>query len=109
MAKKGDQAREAVKNTIIDAFSAIGGFVAFQDKKIYVQAKDGSNNEMIQIAITMTIPKTPIEAGGTPAAADSNGAAWEQPTPVSTELNPTDKQEVERLKQMLKDKGVYKE
>lgn len=105
MGKRGDAAREAVKNKIIETFNATGDFVAFQDKKIYVQAKDGANGEVIQFAITMTMPKTPIEVGQITNAID--GVA--SPVVMSTELSNEDKAQVEMLKNKLKDLGVYQE
>ena len=58
--KRGDVAREAVRNTIIKAFE--GNFVGMQDKKIFVQAQDGPAGEMIQFAISLTMPKVPLFA-----------------------------------------------
>lgn len=60
--KRGDQARESVKNTIIAAFSGSNDYVGFVDKKIYVTAQDGIGGEKIQFAISMTMPKTPLSA-----------------------------------------------
>lgn len=110
MAKKGEQAREIVKNTIIDAFQATGDFVAFKDKKIYVQAKNGSNGEVLQFAITMTMPKTAIEAG----TQTSGSSAWDSNSgntvsAAPTELSSEDKEQVEKLKNKLKEMGVYQE
>lgn len=113
MPKKGDQARESVKNTIIEAFNATGNFVAFLDKKIYVQAEDGANGGMVQFAITMTMPKTPVEAGaqttagpvGNGFSTNSGGNALVTPT----ELSPEDKEQVEKLKEKLRAAGVYQE
>lgn len=99
MAKKGDLARETVKNTIIDAFNATGNFVTFVDKKIYVTAKDGPAGETLQFAITMTMPKTPVEGGSQP----TNGleATVETPKTTPVEISPEDKAQVAKLKQLL--------
>lgn len=94
--KRGDAARESAKNTIINAFAATGDYVATLDKKIYVTAKDGPNGEVIQFAISMTMPKVPVE----PQEQSSD-------TPVSTvsetftELSAPDKQKVAELMQKL--------
>lgn len=56
MARRGDLAREKVKQTIISAFG--GDFVAEQDKKLYVWADE--NGEKIQFSIALTMPKTII-------------------------------------------------
>lgn len=103
MAKRGDQARESVKNTIINAFAQDGNFVTFQDKKIYVQARDGANGEIIQFAITMTMPKTPIAAEAN--SGDSNDCAFATEVQVSapTTLSPEDEAKV---KELMKNLGI---
>lgn len=73
MAKKGEFARESVKNKIIEAFGE--NFVAFQDKKIYVNERD-ETGEMIQFAITMTMPKNPI-ASSNSNESNSGDMNWE--------------------------------
>lgn len=96
MPKKGDAAREAVKNKIVEAFG--NDFVAIVDKKIYVEAKDGPGGETLQFAIAMTMPKVPVERGdGTAAADNPTGPANAAPV----ELSPEDKAAVERLKARL--------
>ena len=101
MAKRGDLARESVKDTIIKAFADQNNFVAFQDKKIYVQAKDGNNGEVIQFAITMTMPKTPISVGESPAN-DWSGSSMPDPAAVApTALAPEDAEKVKELMQRL--------
>ena len=101
MAKRGDQARESVKNTIIEAFSKDGNFVTFQDKKIYVQAKDGANGEVIQFAITMTMPKTPVAAGAAPIAVSNDWSGEPSTVDTPTELAPEDKAKVADLMEKL--------
>lgn len=95
MAKRGDIAREAVKNKIIEAFG--DDLVGLVDKKIYVQASDGG--EMIQFAITMTMPKNPIEVGNNSdsSAGERSVAAEIMPTELSSE----DKEKVARLMERL--------
>lgn len=90
--KRGDLAREAVRNKIIEAFGA--DYVGTVDKKIYVQAKDGENGETLQFAIAMTMPKTPISAAST-----STGEVDIAETP--TELSESDAAKVAALKKML--------
>lgn len=104
MAKRGDQARESVKNTIVEAFSNLGAFVCIQDKKIYVTAKDGPGGETLQFAIAMTMPKTPVAAEPSPTDWTNDGdgtsvAPVAAPTPVA--LDPADKAKVEELKRRL--------
>ena len=107
MAKRGDAAREVVKNKIIEAFG--DNYVAFVDKKIYVEAQDGPGGETIQFAITMTMPKTAVARGegevsvGTAGTAD---AAWSGPAAASsvappTEITDDDKAKVAELMRQL--------
>ena len=84
MPKKGELAREALKNTLIQNLGE--NYLGVQDKKIYVKAQDGPNGEWLQFAISMTMPKTPYAA-----TADTQ-------TP---EMSAADKAAVERLKQRL--------
>lgn len=92
--KRGDAAREAVRQKIIDAFGS--DYVDTVDKKIYVYAEDGQGGERIQFAITMTMPKTPI--GST-----ENAAADPTETPVSTptKLSDADRAAIDELKVKL--------
>lgn len=95
MAKRGDTAREAVKNKIIEAFGE--DFITFQDKKIFVQASDGA--EMIQFAITMTMPKNPVEVGNNSNVSAADGSVAPVTTP--TELSSEDKEKVADLMKKL--------
>lgn len=90
--KRGDAAREAVKNKIIEAFGT--DYIDTVDKKIYVQAKDGENGELLQFAITMTMPKTQIAAG-------SSVESTSMPKETSTELSESDAAKIAELKKML--------
>lgn len=98
MAKRGDQARQSVMDTIRKAFG--NDFVGIQDKKIYVFAQDGVNGEKIQFSVSITMPKTPIAGGGdvAPSSSTPNTSA-EAFTP--TELAPEDKMKIEELKKKL--------
>lgn len=58
MAAKGNVAKATVIEKIKEIFGE--NFIAEVDKKAYVWADDGG--ERIQIAITLTCPKVPIEA-----------------------------------------------
>lgn len=61
--RRGDYARSSVVNTIINAFG--DNYVTTQDKKIYVNATEGG--EVIQFAISITMPKTSIAASSSEA------------------------------------------
>lgn len=54
---KGSIAKEAVIKKIASAFGE--NFIGEHDKKLYVWANDGG--EQVQIAISLTCPKVPIE------------------------------------------------
>ena len=107
MAKRGDAAREAVKDKIIEAFG--DSFVAFVDKKIYVEVPDGPGGEIIQFAITMTMPKTAVargESSGATVTAVNAGETWGGPAAASsiappTEITDDDKAKVAELMKSL--------
>ena len=54
---KGTIAKQAVIAKLADAFGK--DFIGEHDKKIYVWANDGG--EMVQIAMSLTCPKNPIQ------------------------------------------------
>ena len=58
---RGANAKVEVENIIRNAFGK--NFIGTFDKKLYIQADDG-NGEMVQIAISMTCPKTAMPVGG---------------------------------------------
>lgn len=94
--RRGDAAKTAAINTILNTFE--GSFLL--DKKIYINMKDGPNGEIVQLSITLTMPKTPINASAVSVAApagNSNVAAWENAPATPTELSQKDKMKVEEL------------
>ena len=92
--KKGDAAREAVRDKIINAFGS--NYITTLDKKIYVKAKDGPNGEVLQFAITMTMPKVPVSAdGAAPAVGNALTASASVVSP--TELSAEDDAKVKEL------------
>lgn len=102
--KRGDAAREAVKNKIIEAFGS--SYIATIDKKIYVEVQDGPGGETLQFAITMTMPKTSVsreEGANTPAPADNDwsGPAAATPVQTPTEISDDDKAKVAELMKKL--------
>ena len=104
MGKRGDQAREAVKNTIISAFGP--NFVGLVDKKIYVEAQDGPGGETLQFAITMTMPKTSIARGEAPQTSVPAGSTdWSGPSAPAatppTEISEDDKAKITELMKQL--------
>lgn len=107
MAKKGDVARQDVMDTIIKAFKDIDSYCCTADKKIYVWAQDGPGGEKLQFAVSITMPKTPVLAGGEVGgnegawsdAPKTGTAATSSPTPV--ELSAADKAKVQELMEKL--------
>lgn len=85
MAKRGEGAKSNVVKKIQEAFGE--DFVGIKDKKIYVNAIDSPNNEKLQIAITLTLPKAVVETTNF----EDN----------PTELSSADKRKVEDLKKIL--------
>ena len=96
--RRGDLAKQSAIATIQEAFGE--GFVGLIDKKIYVNVKDGPNGEVVQLSITLTMPKTPVNASAAPVSApagDSNAAAWESTPATPTELSQEDRAKVADL------------
>ena len=70
MAAKGTVAKTKVENKIKEAFGE--DFIAIVDKKIYIWADDGG--ERIQVALSLTCPKVPIEVDAVPVETASASA-----------------------------------
>lgn len=102
MAKRGDQARQVVADTIAKAFG--DNFICCQDKKIYVWAPDGLGGEKIQFAISATMPK--VQVTGDTVTVNNNDAAWSDtpsaPAPTGpVTLSAEDQAKVEALMREL--------
>lgn len=89
MAKRGEGAKNNVVKKIQEAFGE--DFVGIKDKKIYVNAIDSPNNEKLQIAITLTLPKATMDTVVETTNFEDN----------PTELSSADKRKVEDLKKIL--------
>lgn len=63
---KGDQAKQNIIEKLAECFGE--NYQGVYDKKVYVKANE--NGEMIQIAISLTCPKTPVQFENT---VDSSG------------------------------------
>ena len=70
---KGTIGKQNVINKIKQAFGA--DFIGEYDKKIYVWTQE--NGERVQVAISLTCPKTPIDVSGTPVPNFSGGMDFE--------------------------------
>lgn len=90
---KGAEAKEKVIDVLKNAFQ--NSFIGIVDKKVYVWSEE--NGEQVQVAISLTCPKIPIECG----SKDSEGIESSSQVEHITELSNEDKQAVERLKNML--------
>ena len=100
--KRGDQARENVKNIIINAFGE--NYVNTVDKKIYVEAEDSPGGEKIQFAISLTMPKTAVTREGQSKPVAINNNDWTgpaAPAPISAEISEDDKAKVAELMRQL--------
>jgi len=70
---KGAIAKSNVTKKIAEIFGA--DFIGEYDKKIYVWTQE--NGERVQVAISLTCPKTPIDVSGTPIPNFSGGIDFE--------------------------------
>ncbi len=65
---KGSNAKSAVQKKIAEAFG--NAYIGEYEKKLFVWANDGG--EMVQIAISLTCPKVPVQISDTPVSGDFN-------------------------------------
>ena len=103
MAAKGSIAKDAVVEKIAEAFGE--DFLGSYDKKYYVRAKE--NGQYVQIAISLTCPKTPVESFGSMDFGNNElnfeDGATIQPVKKATEIT---SQEEENLKILLEKLGL---
>lgn len=102
MSAKGNIAKENLVKIISNALGE--DYIGLYDKKIYAWADDGEGK--VQIAISMTMPKNPVEIGAPKMVEGLNNS---ETNFSATTLSDADKQKVEELKQKLKDAGIYQE
>lgn len=100
---KGSIAKDAVVEKIAEAFGE--DFLGSYDKKYYVRAKE--NGQYIQIAISLTCPKTPVENFGS-MDFGNNELNFEdgetiKPMKKTTEISP---QEEENLRELMAKLGL---
>ena len=94
--RRGDLAKQYVSDTIIQTFDE--SYVTTQDKKIYLNVPDGPGGEIVQIALSMTMPKVQIEA---PAAGAPTSASTHAPAKTPVTLSDDDKAAVAQLMKNL--------
>ena len=92
---KGTIGKQNVINKIKAAFGA--DFIGEYDKKIYVWTQE--NGERVQVAISLTCPKTPIEVSGAQLPNFSGGMDFESmgvATVAPTSFTPAEISEEEK-------------
>lgn len=99
---RGAQAKNKVEQIISSAFK--DNFLGIYDKKLYVQAEE--NGEMVQIAISLTCPKTPVAVSNKPLNFDDNlnfedGATIIPHPQMQTEISDEERQTVKELMERL--------
>lgn len=105
---KGSNAKLEVVKKLQSAFG--DNYIGEFDKKYYLWADDGG--EMVQIAITMTCPKVPIEVGEAYGSAsentDSNGDwSWDSDdSPKKFEPVMISEDEKKNLEDLMKQLGL---
>ena len=70
---KGQEAKDRVVQKIKEIFGA--DFIGEVDKKIYVYSQE--KGERVQVALSLTCPKTPVDISGTPIPNFSGGMDFE--------------------------------
>ena len=99
---RGAQAKSKVEQIISSAFK--DNFLGIYDKKLYVQAEE--NGEMVQIAISLTCPKTPVAISDKPLNFDDklnfeDGATIIPHPQMQTEISDEERQTVKELMERL--------
>lgn len=96
---KGQIAKQVVEDKLREVFGK--DFLGIADKKLYVQAEE--DGQMVQVAITMTCPKTPFITDG--ATADGfpevNFADPTEYKPAEITSN-----ELDNVRKMIKELGL---
>lgn len=101
---KGQIAKEQVSAKIAAAFGE--DFVGIVDKKLYVWGME--NGERVQVCLSMTCPKVPIEGGAAPVANttstgnfDWSGSTMAPAPQAPVEISKEDDEQVKELMRRL--------
>ena len=99
---RGAQAKSKVEQIISTAFK--DNFLGVYDKKLYVQAEE--NGEMVQIAISLTCPKTPVVISDKPLVFDDKldfeaGTTVIPHPQIQSEISDEERQTVKELMERL--------
>lgn len=98
--RRGDLAKQYVSDTIIQTFGEC--FVCVHDKKIYLNIPDGPGGEIVQLALSMTMPKVQVEASTNALAAGApTSASTHAPAKAPVTLSDDDKAAVAQLMKNL--------
>ena len=92
---KGQEAKDRVVKKIQEIFGA--DFIGEIDKKVYVYSQE--KGEKVQVAISLTCPKVPVDVSGTPIPNFSGGLDFENmsvATVAPTEFVPAEISEEEQ-------------
>lgn len=96
---KGAVAKQVVEDKIREVFGK--DFLGIADKKIYVQAEE--DGAMVQVAITMTCPKTPFAADG---VATDGFPAGNFAEPTQYKPAEVTNEELDNVRKMIKELGL---
>ena len=104
MAIKGTIAKQNFTNKMKEVFGS--DFVGEFDKKIYVNIDDGG--EMVQLAISLTCPKTPITTVNEKKLNYNTGIDFtaDEVTPVAPDNVEISNEERERVRELMKRMGL---
>lgn len=96
---KGAIAKQVVEDKLREVFGK--DFLGIADKKVYVQAEE--DGQMVQVAITMTCPKTPFITDGATADGFPEGNFADP-----TEYKPAEitSDELDNVRKMIKELGL---
>lgn len=99
---RGAQAKNKVEQIISSAFK--DNFLGIYDKKLYVQAEE--NGEMVQIAISLTCPKTPVTVSDKPLIFEDKldfeaGTTVVPQSQIQTEISDEERQTIKELMERL--------
>lgn len=96
---KGAIAKQTVEDKIREIFGK--DFLGVADKKIYVQTEE--DGQMVQVAITMTCPKTPFAVEGATADGFPEGNFAEPTQYKPAEIT---SEELDNVRKMIKELGL---
>lgn len=102
---KGNVAKATIENKLKEVFAK--EFVAVQDKKLYFNLPD-ENNEIVQVAVSMTCPKVAITRGNKTATTGLDFENMEAMSITAEATQPVEitAEETENIKKLLGKLGL---